>query len=304
MADCKLWRSILFVPASNDRFIESATRRPADVLQIDLEDSVAPPDKAEARGRVRDIARRFRAAGYDVTVRINRPWRLAVPDIEAAVCADVAALTLPKVPDASYIRSIAEILDECEAEQGMEIGHSRLIAMVEDAQGLSNMNAIAAAHPRVCGMIVGAEDLAATMRMAVCEDSLYVPNVMAVTACRQAGILPIGFVGSVADFNDEDAFRATIRRARRLGFDAAFCIHPRQVDIVNEAFAPGSDEVQFATELLSTFEEQMRQGKAACTFRGRMVDLPVVQQARQLLARHEALRQRDVRRRPPAPDKP
>jgi citrate lyase subunit beta/citryl-CoA lyase len=290
MADFSLWRSILFVPAVSDRFVESALRRPADVLQIDLEDSVAPDDKDLARRRVPDIARRFAAAGYDVTVRINRPWRLALADIEHAVGPDVAALTLPKVPDAAYVRYIGEVLSEIEAERGLPEGHTRVIAMVEDAEGLENMARIAAAGPRVCGMIVGAEDLAANMRMAVSDDALYVPNVLAVAACRRAGIVPIGFVGSVADFDDEQAFRERIRRARGLGFQAAFCVHPRQVDIANEAFLPGADEVRDAKALILEFEAQKAQGKAACTYKGRMVDLPVVLQARQLVARAQAYR--------------
>jgi len=296
MSDIHLWRSILFVPATNDRFVESALRRPADVLQIDLEDSVAPDDKALARSRVRDIARKFVAAGYDVTVRINRPWRLALPDIEQSVSADVAALTLPKVPDASYVRFIGEILDECEAEQGLAPGHTRLIAMVEDAEGLANMAEIAAAGPRICGMIVGAEDLAANMRMAVTDDALYIPNAMAVASCRRAGIVPIGFVGSVADFKDENEFRDRIRRARGLGFDAAFCIHPRQVDIVNEEFAPKPADVEIANQLIAEFEKHKALGRAACTFNGRMVDLPVVLQARQLVERYDAYQQLKSRR--------
>ncbi len=286
MLDMRYWRSILFVPATSDRYVESALRRPADALQIDLEDSVGPDDKERARGRVRSIAARFAAAGRGVVVRINRPWRMALPDIEASVGPDVSVLTLPKVPDASHLRSIGEILDDCEARQGLPIGHTRLIAMVEDPEGLANMDRIAAAGPRMYGMIVGAEDLAATMRMAVSEDSLYIPNVMAVASCRRAGIVPIGFVGSVADFGDLDAFRARIRRARGLGFDAAFCIHPRQAEIIDQEFLPRQAEVDEARQLIAEFEAQVAQGRAACTFKGRMVDLPVVLQARQLVERH------------------
>src|SRR5690606_37681223 len=208
-----------------------------------------------------------------------------------AVCAEVAALVLPKVPDAAYVRYIGEILDEIEAEKGLPIGHTRLIPMVEDAEGLENMSAIARGA-RVAGMIIGAEDLAATMRMSVSDDALYIPNVMAVAACRRAGIVPIGFVGSVADFKDEDEFREKIRRARGLGFDAAFCIHPKQVDIVNEEFAPKAADVEVARALVAEFEKQKAEGRAACTFNGRMVDMPVVIQARQLIERHEAFERR------------
>ena len=287
-----LWRSILFVPAVSDRFAESALRQPADALQIDLEDSVGPDQKDLACERLPGIADRFAHAGYDVVVRINRPWRRAVRDIEAAVRPSVCAISLPKVPDASHVRAIAEVLAECEAQRELPSGHTRLIAMVETAEGLQNMPAIAAAHPRVCGMIVGSEDLSVSMRMAVDEDSLYVPNVLAVAACRSAGIEPIGFIGSVADFTDEEAFRARIRRARKLGFSGAFCVHPKQVVIANEEFSPQAAELEHARGLIEEFERQVSQGRAAFTYKGRMVDLPIVEQARYLLSREAAINSR------------
>jgi citrate lyase subunit beta / citryl-CoA lyase len=290
------WRSMLFVPAVSDRFVESALRQPTDALQIDLEDSVGPDQKDLACQRLAAIADRFAAAGYDVIVRVNRPWRRLVRDLEAAVRASVRAVSLPKVPDASHVRAVAEVLSECEAERKLPAGHTRIIAMVEDAEGLHNMAQIAAAHPRVYGMIVGTEDLAVSLHMAVDEDGLYVPNVMAVAACRRAGIEPIGFIGSVADFADQDAFRARVRRARRLGFSGAFCVHPKQVTIANEEFSPQPDDLEHARGLIEEFERQLAEGKAAHTYKGRMVDLPVVNQARQLLARQALINERAARR--------
>ncbi len=290
------WRSMLFVPASSDRFLESALKRPTDAIQLDLEDSVAPDLKDASRARIGELADRAAAAGYDVIVRINRPWRMMVRDIEACVRKSVHALTLPKVPDGSFIRAVAEILDECELEAGLPRGHTRLIAMVEDAEGLHNMDGIARSHPRVCAMIVGAEDLAVSMRMAVDPDGLYVPNVMAVAACRRAGIAPIGFVGSVADFADKEKFRDTVQRAAKLGFEGAFCIHPSQVEAANEAFSPPEASVTRARALLETFDAECKAGRAACTFEGRMVDAPVAMQARLILERHTALESMLARR--------
>ena len=290
-----VWRSIMFVPAVSDRFVESAFKVPADLLQIDLEDSVGPLQKEEARTRVGGIADRFAAAGRDVSVRVNRPWRMLVRDLEAAVRQSVLAIALPKVPDASFVQSVAEVLAELEREQGMTIGHTRIITMVEDAGGVANMNEIAAAHTRVVGQIIGAEDLAVSMRMAVDDDSLYVPNVMNVTACRRAGIMPVGFIGSVADFKDQDAFRVRIKRARQLGFESAFCVHPTQAGIINEEFAPGAAEVEYASGMLAEFAREVKSGRAAFTYQGRMVDLPVVDQARQVLARHQAVQAASAR---------
>lgn len=284
-----VWRSILFVPAVSDRFVDSALKGEADALQIDLEDSVGPAQKDEARGRVAAIADRFAQAGRDVTVRVNRPWRMLVRDLEATVRASVKAIAMPKVPDASFVRELADVLADIERERGLPVGHTRVITMVEDAEGLAHLDAIAAAHPRVVGQIVGGEDLSVSLGSTVDDDAMYVPNVDNVRAARRAGVLPIGFIGSVADYRDVDAYRARIVRARRLGFEGAFCIHPTQVGICNASFAPDPADVASAREMVDAFEREVGAGRAAFAWKGRMVDLPVVDRARRLLARHAAI---------------
>lgn len=290
-----VWRSILFVPALSDRFVESALRQPADALQIDLEDSIGPDDKARARDAAPAIAQRFAQAGFDVLVRVNRPWRLLVRDLEAVVAREVHAITLPKVPDAAFVREVAQVLDELERERGLASGHTRLVAMIECPEGLAQIDAIAAAHPRVVALIIGAEDLALTLQCAVDETALLGPNQRAVFAARRAGVMPLGFVGSVADYADLDAFRVRIERARRLGFDGGFCVHPSQVAVMNQAFAPTPAEVARAQALVAAFEAQQAQGRAAFAFEGRMVDRPVVDQARAVLARAARIAQRGAR---------
>jgi citrate lyase subunit beta/citryl-CoA lyase len=284
-----VWRSILFVPAVSDRFVDSALKGDADALQIDLEDSIGPAQKDEARARVAAIADRFAAAGRDVTVRVNRPWRMLVRDLEATVRASVRAIAMPKVPDAAFVRELAGVLAELERERGLPVGHTRVITMVEDAEGLAHLDDIAAAHSRVVGQIVGGEDLSVSLGSTVDDDAMYVPNIDNVRAARRAGVLPIGFVGSVADYRDVDAYRARIVRARRLGFEGAFCIHPTQVAICNEAFSPDPADVATAREMVEAFEREVGAGRAAFAWKGRMVDLPVVDRARRLLARHDAI---------------
>lgn len=284
-----VWRSILFVPAVSDRFVESALKGDADALQIDLEDSIGPAQKDEARARAAAIADRFAAAGRDVTVRVNRPWRMLVRDLEATVRASVRAIAMPKVPDAAFVRELAGVLAELERERGLPVGHTRVITMVEDAEGLAHLDDIAAAHSRVVGQIVGGEDLSVSLGSTVDDDAMYVPNIDNVRAARRAGVLPIGFVGSVADYRDVDAYRVRIVRARRLGFEGAFCIHPTQVAICNEAFSPDPADVATAREMVEAFEREVGAGRAAFAWKGRMVDLPVVDRARRLLARHDAI---------------
>ncbi|MCK0206698.1 CoA ester lyase [Starkeya koreensis] len=279
------WRSMLFIPVLNERFLARAAERDADCIQLDLEDAIPPGQKDEARRAVASAAARLAAQGLDVVVRINRPWRQATADIEASVCPQVCCLTLPKVPDASHVRAIAEIVDELERERGMELGHTRFVVMIETAEGLLNMPAIAAAHPRVAGMIVGAEDLAVSLGASPTYDTLYIHNAQAVVAARSAGIQPIGFVGTVADYADEAKFRRTIEQAREMGFTGGFCIHPSQVPILNEVFAPSPGEIDWAQGALGAFEQALAQGLGAVTYRGAMVDLPVADRARAILAR-------------------
>lgn len=284
-----LWRSMLFVPVLNDRFLDGAPRRGADAIQLDLEDSIPLSRKNEARDRVAAAAKPIAATGIDVVVRINRPWRMAVADIEAAVCPAVTALNLPKVPDVGHIRAVAEILDDLEVERGLPNGHTGLVVMIETAEGLLNMDAIARASSRIRALTVGAEDLAVSMEMEPVADALYWPNVSAVACARAAGCLPIGYVGTVAEFEDETRFRETAERARRLGFAGGFCVHPKQVPILNAAFSPTNAEVEQAQALIATYKAASAEGKGATMFNGKMIDQPVADRAQALLARHDRI---------------
>lgn len=291
-----VWRSMLFVPALNERFIEGAPRRGADCIQIDLEDSIPPDLKDKARARVAAIAGALSVQGVDVVVRINRPWRLAIRDLEASVGPDVTAINLPKVPNAAHVRAVSEILDELEPAAGLPVGQTRLVVMIETAEGLLEMPAIAAASPRIVALTVGAEDLAVSMGMQPVEDALYLPNVQAVAAARAAGILPIGYVGTVADYADREAFRRTAERARDLGFAGGFCIHPDQVPILNAAFSPKTAEVEAAHELIAAYATAQAAGRGAIAFNGKMVDQPVIDRAKLLLQRHAAVEERQNRK--------
>ncbi len=284
--DLPHWRSILFVPVLNERFVAGAPSRGADCIQLDLEDAIPPDQKEAARQKVGEVADALAGAGCDVIVRINRPWRMALADVAASLRASVKALTLPKVPSAGHVLALCEVLDEIERERGMPLGHTRLIVMIETAEALSRMEEITRASDRIIGLIVGAEDLAVSMGMRPKHQSLLVPNVQAVAAARAAGCMPLGFVGSVAGYSDLDSYRDLIREARDLGFTGAFAIHPNQVAVLNSEFSPSEAEVAAARALIEAFETGMREGRGAISYNGKMVDLPVVDQARAVLAAH------------------
>ena len=287
-----IWRSLMFVPVNVDKFVDTAHTRGADAYILDLEDSVLPSEKDKARALVPSAAKKVGRSGADVVVRINRPWRLCLKDMEAAVCKEVVGLFLPKIESADHVRMIAEVLDELEAERGLPPGHTQLVPMVETASAFFRVQEIAAASPRIVGMNLGAEDFALSVGMLPEAEGLFFPKQTLIIAARAAGVLPLGFIGTVADYKDLDAFRATIRRSRKLGFAGASVIHPSQVAILNEEFRPSADEVAQARRVLAAFEEAKKAGRGAVEVDGKMVDIPVVDRARQVVDRHTAIEQR------------
>lgn len=287
-----IWRSMMFVPVNVDKFVEGAHARGADVIILDLEDSILPKDKAHARTLVAAAAPRVARSGADVLVRVNRSWRLCLPDLEAIVSPQVHGLLLPKTESPEHVHMVAEVLDELEAERGLPSGHTRIVPMIEGAGPFFRMREIAAAHPRIVALTLGSEDFALSAGMVPEAEGLLYPKQQVVFAARAAGVLPLGFVGTVADYKDLDAFRATVRRSRRLGFTGASVIHPSQIAILNEEFRPSADEVGMSRRVVEAFEAVAGGNQGAIEVDGKMVDIPVVERARRTLERHEAIERR------------
>jgi len=279
------WRSLMFVPATGEKFVAKAHTRGADVVILDLEDSIPPPEKQAARDALPRAAATVGQAGAEVAVRINRPLELAVPDIAAAVMPAVGTLMLPKAMGPEHIRLLSEVVAAREAAQGMAPGHTRFVAVVETPDALPLLGAIASADPRVVAIGVGAEDLATELGALPGADMLYHFGMMVVAAARAAGIQPMGSVGPFADFSDLDAYRASLKRSRALGFACQACIHPAQVPVINEEYGPSPAEVDRARRLIAAFDVALAEGKGAVAFEGAMIDLPVVERARRLMAR-------------------
>ena len=235
------WRSALFVPVNVDRFVDKAHLRGADAIVLDLEDSVVPAEKEGARGLIAAAAAKVSRNGADVIVRVNRPWPLAVRDLEAVAIPGVRAVMIPKVADAGDPRAVDEVLGDLESERGLVPGHIRIIAEIETAAALFHARDIARSCARVATVFVGGEDFALSTGMEPNEEGLLIPALQVALAVRAAGLTPMGFAGSIADFADLGAFRRMIDKARRLGFRGGFCIHPSQVAVLNEGFLPPRD---------------------------------------------------------------
>lgn len=281
--DLPISRSMLFVPAHIEKFVSKAHNRGADAYILDLEDSVPAAVKAVARKMVIPGAKSVSCKGASAMVRINQPLRLAIRDLEASIDPAIAAVIVPKVASASQLKALSEVIDELEIERGMTLGHTLIIAQIECANALTELDAIANSSTRLLGMILGSEDFSASVGMEPTPMGLFAPNQAIVFACRRAGILPFGFPASIADYSDIERFRETIREARQLGFVGAFCIHPSQVNVLNEQFSPTEQETEEAKQLIAAFEQGLIEGKGAIELKGKMIDAPVVARAKELL---------------------
>ena len=289
------WRSMLFVPVTAPRFVAGAADRGADAVILDLEDAVAPAEKPRARTLLAEAIPQVARRGADVLIRVNRPWRLLVPDLEAAVLPGVAALMLTKVDSPEHVQAAAEVVAEMEAERGLPPGSVKFVVLIETAVAFFRMEAIARAHPRVVAISLGTEDFTLSVGMLPEPEGLLYPKQHTVFAARAAGILPLGFVGSIAEFRDQEAFRAIVRRSRRLGFVGASCIHPLQVSVLNEEFAPAAEEVDQARRMVAVYDAALAAGTGAVQFEGKMIDVPVVERAKAVLARDAAIQARLAR---------
>jgi citrate lyase subunit beta/citryl-CoA lyase len=298
MKELPVWRSLLYVPVNVEKYVDKAHTRGADCIQLDLEDSVPASEKAKARVLVPAAAKRVRQGGADVVVRINSPLESALADLEASVCADVDGIAVTKVPDENYLRRIDDVVSALEAKRGLPEGRIRLIAMIETPAAFFEMPAIARSSSRLVAMNIGGEDFALEAGMEPTEETLLMPKQQMIFAARAAGLMPLGFIASVAGFGDWEAFRRMVRRSRQFGFMGAGCIHPGQVAIVNEEYSPSSEEVAFASRILSEDEKARASGRASFAIDGKMIDVPVVERARRLLARADAIRSREALKRP------
>jgi citrate lyase subunit beta/citryl-CoA lyase len=289
-----IWRSLLFVPANNERFIEKAHTRAADGIILDLEDSVPAAQRPQARRTLRESMDRVARGGADVLVRINADPGDAAADLDAAVHPGVRALLVPKVEDAQSLRDLSDQVARIEAARGIAGGSVGFVVLVESAAGLLHVEAIARADPRTLAMELGGEDFALSTGMVPDAETLMLPKQMVLYAARAAGLVPLGILGSIADYADLDAYRATAERSRRFGFEGAACIHPSGVPILNQVFTPSAAQAAHAQRIVDAYADSERAGSGAVSVDGKMIDVPVVERAQALLARLQAIQAREA----------
>ena len=284
-------RSNLILPVNIPRFVEKAYLRGADAIVLDLEDSVPPAEKENARKLVRDSIPVAARGGAAVGVRINKDPSLLALDVDAAVYPGLEGITLPKAESADEVRHLEALVGKKERERGIKLGQIQFSILIETPRGLLKAQEIAVASSRIESMSIGSEDYCLELGVEPSADGLEVfyPLSRVVTVCKSVGIRPMGVLGSIAGFQDLEGFERAASRARQLGCEGASCIHPDQIEVLNRVFSPDPAKVEFARRAVQAFEEGLKRGTASVNLDGKMVDIPVYYRAKFILGRAEAI---------------
>ena len=286
----ELIRSLVFVPGNRVNMLERAKSFDADIIMVDLEDSVPPGEKVNARDMAREWVPVLCAEGKRVMVRVNSlDTGLTRAELEAVVSPDLHGISLGKVESVRDIRTVDGLLSPLEAAAGMESGSLRIIPWIETAKAMWDARAIAESSPRVVAIAFGAEDFTNDMGIERTDmgEEVSVPRAMVPIAARagEVGSLDSPFVR----FRDPDALREDARTARRMGYTGKFAIHPAQLEIINETFSPSDEEIEYARRVMEAWDAAESGGRGALALDGRMVDVPVVKRAQNLLAFAESI---------------
>jgi citrate lyase subunit beta/citryl-CoA lyase len=277
-------RSVLYMPAANERALEKAKSIPCDALIFDLEDAVAPDAKDAARRNACAAAASGEYGHREVTIRCNgldTGW--GSDDIAAAATSGADAVVIPKVGSVAYLDEVSAALDAAGAPAAM-----RIWAMVETPTAIFDVRAIAA-HPRVAVLVMGTNDLARELRAGLVPGRQpLVPHLAtALLAAREAGKVILD--GVYNDVQDANGFAAECAQGAEMGFDGKTLVHPSQVEPANEAWSPSADDVEHARRVIAAFDEAVADGRGVVTVDGRMIENLHVDNARRTLAVADAI---------------
>jgi len=274
-------RSRLYLPGNSPKLMLNAGIHQPDGIILDLEDSVAPDKKDEARLLVRNALRQVDFYGTERMVRINQLPR-GLDDLEFVVPHNVNLILLPKCESAAQVQQVNDRIAEIAAQHTIE-QHIYLMPIIESALGVVNAYEIASASENVVALAIGLEDYTADLgapRTNEGRETFYARSAL-VNAARAAGIQPTDSVFS--DVSDMEALRAVVLESKSLGFDGMGCIHPRQIKVVHEAFAPDEDEIDKAKSIVKAFDEATTRGLGVVSLGSKMVDPPVVKRAQRTI---------------------
>ena len=277
-------RTMLFLPSNNPNRVGNGGLLGADSLIFDLEDAVAPDQKDAARELLKNALTYLKFGKCEIIVRING---LDTPyweeDLEEILPLKPNVIMPPKVCDGAYIQTLDRKMTQLEEKLGIPVGTTKILALLETAQGVENAYEIARASKRMMGLFLGAEDLSADLRAKRTKESaeiLYARGRL-VSAARAAGIEV--YDTPFTDVQDLEGLEKDAEFAKGLGFSGKACISPAHVATVNRVFSPSEADIQYAKDVFAVIAEAKRLGKGAISLRGKMIDAPIVQRARLVL---------------------
>lgn len=267
---------MMFVPGNNPAMMQDAYIYKPDSIMLDLEDSVSMAEKDAARLLVHNALKTIDYGDTEMVVRINP---LSTPygkkDIEAVIKAGVHVIRMPKTETAEEVIEVEREIERVEKELGC-LGRTQIMAAIEGALGVVNAYAIATASKRMMGIALGAEDYCANMKTQRSKEGeeLRLARETIVVAARAAGIAALDTVYS--NLNDMETFRKEVEYIKTIGFDGKSIINPRQIEIVNEVFAPTQKDIDKALTIIAAIKEAEKKGSGVISVNGKMVDRPVV----------------------------
>ncbi len=280
----KLRRTMMYVTGNNAANIKDAQIYGADSIMFDLEDSVAISEKDSARFLVQNAIKNNDYDNIELVVRINgleTPYGHA--DLEAMVNAGVDVIRLPKTETAQDVIDIENLVKEYEKKYNKPEGSIKLMAAVESAIGIININEIAFSSKRLIGIAIGGEDFVTDMKTNRSPEGieLLTARSLLVLACRAAGIYALDTVYS--DINNEEGFREETEHIKQLGFDGKSVIHPSQIEIVHDVYAPTIKEVEHSVKVIIATEDAKKKGIGVVVVNGKMVDGPIIERAKRVI---------------------
>jgi citrate lyase beta subunit len=277
------------MPGDDRRKIEKATTLGVDCICMDLEDGTALSKKAEARAVIARAVKELDFSRAECCIRINSVGSgFERDDLAAALAARPDTIVVPKVESAEQVRWVSGEIESYELAHGLPLGGIRMLVGVETARGILDLKEIAGADTRLEAIIFGGEDFAASVgavRTPEATELLYARQAV-VTACAAFELQAIDIV--TIDFRNLDIVRAEAEFGAKLGFSGKQIIHPAQVEPVQTAFTPSDDAIAYARRVVETFEAHQREGRGAYELDGKMIDLPLLKNAQNVLERARA----------------
>lgn len=288
-----LMRSLMFVPAHNQKLLDSSVRRDADVLLLDIEDSVPLCDKQKARDNIKDFVKRDDLNGKLIFPRVNdRESGELLKDLYQLTIEGVTGFMYPKATKGEDIYFIGKLLETIEYEKHIPIGTFKIIPLIETAGAVVNIQEICTACHRVCAVTFGCEDYVTDLRGKHDSDgnSIFFARNMIVNAARATGVIPIDTVHiKVHDLED---LEKNLKVAKNLGFEGMLILNPKELPLCHQYFSPSEEEVVWAREMVELSEEAIREGKGVAVKEGKFIGPPMVKMAKNIMAKQNQIERR------------